>query len=77
MASTAEEADQRAVRLTLHCLKTNFKHIEVHSVDTDVLIQLLANDGDELPFCDEHPRPGIYFKLVILVLCSIADRIAG
>ena len=45
MASVTEEADQKAVRQTLNCLKTNFKNIEVHSIDTDVLIQLLANDA--------------------------------
>ena len=64
MASTAEEAEQKAVRHTLNCLKTNFDHIEIHSIDTDVLIQLLANVADEVPFCNENPRPRIYFKLV-------------
>ena len=50
MASAAEAADQKAVRHTLNCLKSDFKHTEVHSIDTDVLIQLLANDADEVPF---------------------------
>ena len=59
MASAAEEADQKAVRHTLNCLKTNFEHIEVHSIDTDVLIQLLANNADKVPFCNEYPRPRI------------------
>ena len=62
MASTAEEADQKAARHTLYFLKTNFEHID--SMDIDVLIQLLANDADEVPFCNEHPRPMIYFKLM-------------
>ena len=31
MASTAEEADEKAARHTLNCLKSNFEHIEVHS----------------------------------------------
>ena len=64
MASTAEEANQKAYGHTLNCLKTNFAHIEIHSIDTDVLIQLLANVVDEVPFCNEHPWPRIYFKLV-------------
>ena len=54
MASAAEEADQKAVRHTLNYLKTNFKHIEVYSIDTDVLIQLLANDAwNVMSICQE------------------------
>ena len=50
MASAAENTDQKAFRHTLNCFKTNFKHIEVHSIDTNVLIQLLADDAEEVPF---------------------------
>ena len=60
--STAEEADQKVVRHTLHCMKTNCEYIEIQSIDSDVLILLLANVAAEL--CNEDTDSTVYFKLV-------------
>ena len=32
-------------------------------LDADVVIQLLVDDADEVPFCNGHPSPKLYFKL--------------
>ena len=40
--NTAEEADQKLVRHVLQCLKTGVKNIVVRTIDTDVIVLLLA-----------------------------------
>ena len=42
ISSTAKEADQKIIRHALHCIKVRYSFIEIQSIDTDVLILLLA-----------------------------------
>ena len=37
----SEEADQRLIRHTLHCISAQYKKIVVYTVDTDILISLM------------------------------------
>ena len=48
ISSTAEEADQKIIRHALHCIKFGYSFIEIQSIDTDVLILLLAYIAMEL-----------------------------
>ena len=61
--STAEEADQKLVRHTLHCIREMYTEIEVQSIDTDVLILLLAYVAMELEASD-HNTFNVFFKMV-------------
>ena len=63
IASTSEEADQKIIRHTLHCIKSSYAYIEVHSVDSDVLILLLTYVAAELESCDGR-QISLYFKLI-------------
>ena len=40
---TAEEADQRLVRHALNMIKSGYKNVLVRTIDTDVLVLLLAH----------------------------------
>ena len=40
--STVEEADQKLVHHKLHCIREKYTVIKVQSIDTDVLVLLLA-----------------------------------
>ena len=46
--STAEEADQKLLRHTLHCLREKYTVIEVQSIDNNFLVLLLAYVAMEL-----------------------------
>ena len=48
ISSTAEEADEKIIRHALHCIKVRYSFIELQSIDTDVLILLLAYIAIEL-----------------------------
>ena len=48
ISSTAKEADQKIIWYTLHCIKVGYSFIEIQSIDTDVLILLLAYIAMEL-----------------------------
>ena len=48
ISSTAEEADQKIIRHALHSIKITYSFIELQSIDTDVLILLLAYIANEL-----------------------------
>ena len=64
ISSTAEEADQKVVRHVLHCIKVGYS-VEVHSIDTDVLILLLAYVAIELESLTEPPAPfNVHFKIM-------------
>ena len=58
ISSTTEEADQKVVRHVLHCIKVGYS-VEVHSIDTDVLILLLAYVAIELESLTEPTAPSI------------------
>ena len=61
ISSTAEEADQKIIRHALHCIKVGYCFIEIESIDTDVLILLLAYIAMELVSNDSF---NLYLKLV-------------
>jgi len=42
ISSTAEEEYQKIVRHVFHCIRSGYTDIEVQSIDTDVLVLLLA-----------------------------------
>ena len=48
ISSTAEEADQKIIRHVRHSIKVGYSFIEIQSIDTDVLILLLACIAMEL-----------------------------
>ena len=59
----SEEADQRLVRHTLHCLSPcfSFEKIVINTIDTDVLILLIANLSSHLR---KNLRVLVYAKMV-------------
>ena len=59
----SEEADQRLVRHTLHCLSPcfSFEKIVINTIDTDVLILLIANLSSHLR---KSLRVLVYAKMV-------------
>ena len=62
ISSTAEEADQKIIRHALHCIKFGYSFIEIQSIDTDVLILLLAYIAMEL--VSNNDSFNLYLKLV-------------
>ena len=62
ISSTAEEADQKIIRHALHCIKFGYSFIEIQSIDTDVLILLLAYIAMEL--VSNNDSLNLYLKLV-------------
>ena len=60
--STAEEADQTLVRHTLHSIREKYTVIKVQSIDTDVLILLLAYVAMELE--STNNTFNVLFKMV-------------
>ena len=63
ISSTAEEADQKIVRHALHCIRSGYSDIEVQSIDTDVLVLLLAYVAKTLELMDDSVL-NVYFTLV-------------
>ena len=47
----SEEADQRLIRHTLHCISDEYKNSVVRTVDTDVLILLISYVGQFYELC--------------------------
>ena len=72
----SEEADQRLVCLTLHCLSTPFffKQIVINTIDTDVLILLIANflthlrNNSGISVYVKMIRSGVYHDLRVMIL---------
>ena len=62
ISSTAREADQKIIRHALHCIKVGYCFIEIQSIDTDVLILLLAYIVMEL--VSNNDSFNLYPKLV-------------
>ena len=62
ISSTAEEADQKNIRHALHCIKFGYSFKEIQSIETDVLILLLAYIAKEL--VSNNDSFNLYFKLV-------------
>ena len=62
ISSTAEEADQKIIWHALHCIKVGYSFIEIQSIDTDVLILLLAYIALEL--VSNNDLFNLYLKLV-------------
>ena len=62
ISSTAEEADQKIIRHTLHRIKIGYSFIEIQSIDTDVLILLPAYIAMELVSNNNSFK--FYLKLV-------------
>ena len=60
--STAEEADQKLVRRTLHSIREKYTVIKVKSIDTDVLVLLLAYVAMELESTNNIFN--VFFKMV-------------
>ena len=60
--STAEEADQKLVRNTLHSIREKYTVMEVQSIDTDVLVLLLADVAMELE--STNNTLNVIFKMV-------------
>ena len=58
----SEEADQRIVRHTLHCLFDcyQFKQVIIHTIDTDVLMLIVSNIGS----LNVTPKADIYVKML-------------
>ena len=58
----SEEADQRIVRHTLHCLSDcyQFKQVIIHIIDTDVLMLIVSNIGS----LNVTPKADIYVKML-------------
>ena len=52
--STAEEADQKIVRHTLHCINEEYTDIEIQSIDIDVPILLLAYVAIQMESSNNH-----------------------
>ena len=52
--STAEETDQKLVRHTFHCIREKYTVIDPQSIDTDVLVILLAYVAMELESTNIH-----------------------
>ena len=61
--SNSEEADQKIVRHTLHCIKQMYNVIVVQSIDTDVLVLLLAYVAGEATSSNRNAFH-VFFKLV-------------
>ena len=61
--STSEEADQKIVRHTLHCIEESYINIEIQSIDYDVLILLLAYVAMQME-SDKDFKANVFFKLV-------------
>ena len=49
----SEEADQRLIRHTLHCISAQYKKIVVRTVDTDVLILLMSYVSQFYDLCTD------------------------
>ena len=67
IASTSEEADQKIIRHTLDCIKNSYAYMEVHSIDCDVLILLIAYFAADLETSqssDDDPKFNLHFKLL-------------
>ena len=62
ISSKAEEADQKIIRHTLHYIKVGYSFIEIQSIDTEVLILLLAYIAMEL--VSNSDSFNLYLKLV-------------
>ena len=60
--STAEAADQKLVRDTLHSIREKYTVMEVQSIDTDVLVLLLADVAMELE--STNNTLNVIFKMV-------------
>ena len=60
--STSEEADQKIVRHTLHCINENYSDVVIHSIDYDVLILLLCYVAEQMEMGSFSVN--VYFKLV-------------
>ena len=63
ISSTAEEADQKIVRHALRCIRSGYSDIVVQSIDTDVLVLLLAYVAKTLELMDDSVL-NVYFTLV-------------
>ena len=61
--SNSEEADQKIVRHTLHCIKQMYNVIVVQSINTDVLVLLLAYVAGEATSSNRNAFH-VFFKLV-------------
>ena len=62
ISSATERADQKIIRLALHCIKVGYSFVEIPSTDTDVLIFLLAYIAMEL--VSNNDSFNLYFNLV-------------
>ena len=62
ISSTAKETDQKVIRHALHCIKVGYSPIEIQSIDSDVLILLLAYIAMEL--VSNNDSFNLYLKLV-------------
>ena len=60
--SKAEEADQKLVRHTLHCITEKYTVMEIQSIDTDVLVLLLACFAME--WQSTNNTFNVFFKMV-------------
>ena len=63
ISSTAEEEYQKIVRHAFHCIRSGYTDIEVQSIDTDVLVLLLAYVAKTFELIYD-PALNIYFKLI-------------
>ena len=63
ISSTAEEADQKIIRHAFHCIKVWYSFIEIQSIDTNVLILLVAYIAMEL--VSNNDLFDLYLKLAI------------
>ena len=61
--SASEEADQKLVRHTIHCIKEGYTDIELQSIDHDVLILLLAYVAMAMESSNNHVN--VFFKLPV------------
>ena len=62
ISSTAQEANQKIIRQALYCIKVGYSFIEIESIDTDLLILLLAYIAMEL--VSDNDSFNLYFQLV-------------
>ena len=62
ISSTAQETNQKIIRQALYCIKVGYSFIEIESIDTDLLILLLAYIAMEL--VSDNDSFNLYFQLV-------------
>ena len=62
ISSTAKETDQKVIRHALRCIKVGYSSTEIQSIDSDVLILLLAYIAMEL--VSNNDSFNLYLKLV-------------